>query len=82
MPKATQKKPEYLAKIFKEYGNIISSGLQVLEEKKNYKVISVSPAIDVALGGGIREGSKVGKNNYSHADRGKLSKGWKAHHLS
>ncbi len=57
MPKATQKKPEYLAKIFKEYGNIISSGLQVLEEKKNYKVISVSPAIDVALGGGIREGS-------------------------
>lgn len=57
MAKATQKKPEYLSKIFKEYGNIISSGLQVLEEKKNYKVISVSPAIDIALGGGIREGS-------------------------
>ena len=57
MAKRTEKKPEYLAKIFKEYGNIISSGLDVLEEKKNYKTISVSPAIDIALGGGIKEGS-------------------------
>ena len=57
MPKATQKKPEYLAKIIKEYGNIISSGLQILEDRKSYKVISVSPAIDIALGGGIKEGS-------------------------
>ena len=57
MVKATEKKPEYLAKIIKEYGNIISSGLEVLEEKKGYKVISVSPAIDIALGGGIKEGS-------------------------
>ena len=57
MAKRTEKKPEYLAKIFKEYGNIISSGLDVLEEKRNYKTISVSPAIDIALGGGIKEGS-------------------------
>ena len=57
MAKATEKKPEYLAKIIKEYGNIICSGLQVLEEKKNDKTISISPAIDIALGGGIREGS-------------------------
>ena len=54
-----KKKPEYLTKIIKEYGNIISNGLDVLEEKKNYKVISVSPAIDIALGGGIKEGSFV-----------------------
>ena len=57
MAKAKEKKPEYLSKIIKEYGNIISSGLDVLEEKKSYKVISVSPAIDIALGGGIKEGS-------------------------
>ena len=54
---AKTKKPEYLIQITKQYGNIISTGLAVLEEKKNYKVISVSPAIDIALGGGIREGS-------------------------
>ena len=57
MAKTTEKKPEYLAKIFKDYGNIISNGLDVLEEKKNYKTISISPAIDIALGGGIKEGS-------------------------
>ena len=56
MAKTKTKKPEYLAQITKQYGNIISTGLAVLEEKKNYKVISVSPAIDIALGGGIREG--------------------------
>ena len=54
---AKTKDPEYLSKIIKEYGNIISDGNKILEEKKNYKVISVSPAIDIALGGGIREGS-------------------------
>ena len=56
---AKTKKPEYIAQITKQYGNIISSGLEVLEDKKNYKVISVSPAVDIALGGGIREGSWV-----------------------
>jgi recombination protein RecA len=54
---AKEKDPEYLTKILKQYGNIISNGQQILEEKRNYKVISVSPAIDIALGGGIREGT-------------------------
>ena len=57
MPKTKNKETEYLSKIIKEYGQIISTGSDVLEEKKNYKVISVSPAVDIALGGGIREGS-------------------------
>ena len=57
MAKATEKKPEYLAEMIKEYGNIISNGLDVLKEKKGYKVISISPAIDIALGGGVKEGS-------------------------
>ena len=51
------KKPEYIAKIIKDYGKIITTGTQVLESQKNKKVISVSPAIDIALGGGILEGS-------------------------
>lgn len=54
---AKEKQPEYLAKIIKEYGQIISDGAKVLEEKKNYKVINVSPAVDIALGGGLREGT-------------------------
>jgi recombination protein RecA len=57
MSKTKEKKPEYLSKIIKEYGNIISNGMDVLEEKKNYKIISISPAIDIALGGGVKEGS-------------------------
>jgi recombination protein RecA len=51
------KTPEYLKKIIKDYGEIIRNGTDVLEQKKNFKTISVSPAIDIALGGGIREGS-------------------------
>ena len=57
MAKVKEKKPEYLTQIIKEYGNIISNGLDVLKEKKGYKVISISPAIDIALGGGVKEGS-------------------------
>jgi len=53
------KRPEYISSIIKEYGEIISNGIVVLETKKNYKTISVSPAIDIALGGGIKEGSWV-----------------------
>lgn len=52
-----RKTPEYLKKIVKDYGDIIRSGTEVLAQKKNFKIISVSPAIDIALGGGIREGS-------------------------
>jgi len=50
---------DYVQKLIKEYGNIIINGNELLEEQKNLKVISVSPAIDLALGGGIREGSWV-----------------------
>jgi recombination protein RecA len=41
----------------KKYGDYITSGDKVLEQKKNYKTISISPAIDLALGGGVKEGS-------------------------
>lgn len=41
----------------KKYGQYVTTGERVLEQKKNYKVISISPATDLALGGGIKEGS-------------------------
>lgn len=50
------KNPDYLKSIIKDYGQVIKSGTDVLQEKKDYKVISIGPAIDIALGGGIREG--------------------------
>lgn len=43
--------------IVKQYGHIIESGEKVLSDLNEYKVISLSPALDLALGGGIREGS-------------------------
>ena len=52
-----EKKPEYIAKIIKDYGNIISTGTEVLKVQENKKIISVSPAIDIGLGGGILEGT-------------------------
>ena len=45
--------------IVKKYGDVIRSGADVFDESKGMKVIPVSPAIDLALGGGIREGSWV-----------------------
>lgn len=53
---AVAKTPEYLKKQIKQYGNIIKTGTDVLKEKINYEIIPISPAIDVALGGGVREG--------------------------
>lgn len=41
----------------KKYGDYVTTGDKVLETKKSYKTISISPAIDLALGGGIKEGS-------------------------
>ena len=52
--KSTQ--PKYLKSILKDNGEIIKSGIDVLAEKKNLGMISISPAIDLALGGGVREG--------------------------
>lgn len=45
--------------INKKYGSIIESGTKVLETLDTYEVLSVSPALDIALGGGLREGSCV-----------------------
>ena len=45
--------------IISKYGNVIKSGVKVFEESENLQVIPVSPAIDQALGGGIKEGSWV-----------------------
>lgn len=43
--------------LIKKYGDVIESGTKVLEDLKNFKVIGISPALDIALGGGLREGS-------------------------
>jgi recombination protein RecA len=56
MAKTKKKGREYLDAHIKKYGNIIKTGTEVLKEKSDYKAISISPAIDIALGGGIREG--------------------------
>jgi recombination protein RecA len=45
--------------IITKYGEIIESGEKVLENLEKLKVISVSPSLDIALGGGLREGSVV-----------------------
>jgi recombination protein RecA len=45
--------------IISKYGDVIKSGTEVLENINNLDVISLSPALDIALGGGIREGSVV-----------------------
>jgi recombination protein RecA len=43
--------------IVSKYGDIVEQGTKVLADLENYENISVSPAIDLALGGGLREGS-------------------------
>lgn len=43
----------------KKYGDYLTTGDKILETKKTYKIVSISPAIDLALGGGIKEGSWV-----------------------
>lgn len=45
--------------IISKYGGIIESGEEVLEKLEKFNKISVSPALDIALGGGIREGNCV-----------------------
>ena len=53
--------------IIKEYGNVIHDPASILDQELS--IISVSPKIDIALGGGVPEGSlfiltgpeKVGK---------------------
>ena len=45
--------------IIAKFGDIVESGEKVLESLQELKTIGVSPALDIALGGGLREGSVV-----------------------
>lgn len=45
--------------IISKYGDVVRSGTEVLDNIHSLKVISLSPALDIALGGGLREGSVV-----------------------
>lgn len=55
----------------KEFGKIISNGHELINRKKDYKTLPVSPALDLALNGGLLEGTwtvvsgaaKVGKTS-------------------
>ena len=42
-----------------KYGEVVRTGTEVLESINSLQVIGVSPALDMALGGGLREGSVV-----------------------
>lgn len=57
--KVEAKEGKLVDDIVKKYGNVIKLGDALLEERKNYKILKVSPIIDVGLGGGIKEGSWV-----------------------
>lgn len=41
------------------FGNIVESGEKVLEDLQELRKIGISPSLDIALGGGLREGSCV-----------------------
>ena len=43
--------------IKKEFGKVISAGIELVEAKRDLKVLSVSPALDLSLNGGLLEGS-------------------------
>lgn len=45
--------------IIATYGEVVRSGTEVLENINNLNIVSISPALDIALGGGIREGTCV-----------------------
>ena len=45
--------------VSKKYGEVVKTGTQVLENINSLQTIGVSPALDMALGGGLREGSVV-----------------------
>jgi recombination protein RecA len=45
--------------VVSKYGDVVRSGTEVLQNINNLNVISISPALDIALGGGLREGSVV-----------------------
>ena len=63
MAKKKSKTVEYddptVATLCKKYGNVIESGTKVLESLETYDTLSVSPALDMALGGGLSVGQVV-----------------------
>jgi len=46
-------------RVCSQYGDIVESGDKVLDDLTDLQVIGFSPALDAALGGGLREGSCV-----------------------
>jgi len=57
MAKTKTNKSKSINQLFDKYSDLIHTGTEILQQRQNFKTISVSPAIDIALGGGIREGS-------------------------
>jgi len=45
--------------ICSNYGDVVRTGSEVLANINNLSVIGISPALDIALGGGLREGSCI-----------------------
>jgi RecA/RadA recombinase len=45
--------------VITKYGDVVRSGTEVVESINSLEVIGLSPALDIALGGGLREGSVV-----------------------
>jgi len=43
--------------IEKEFGKVISNGFELIDQKKDYKILSVGPSLDLALNGGLLEGT-------------------------
>lgn len=46
-----------MSDIIKKYGNVISTGRQIFNKKSSLKTLTISPSWDLALNGGILEGS-------------------------
>jgi len=45
--------------VISKYGDVVRSGSEVLASINSLEVVNLSPALDIALGGGLREGSVV-----------------------
>ena len=59
MAKASDFNDQTTLEVMKKYGKVVRSGNTVFDESENLEVIPVTPALDLALGGGIKEGSWV-----------------------
>ena len=51
------KTKDWKKQIIDKYGEVLVTGTNVLSNRKDYKILSMSPKLDLALGGGIKEGS-------------------------